>query len=274
MKKQATLLAGAFALLAAAVGPAAANPNDHEATRPYYEAAAKGNADAQVKLGTLYLKGTGVPQSDALALQWFLRAADKGHAEAQLALSGMFANGQGVARHDVLSYKWAALAESNAAEADVRQRAAEMVNLLARRMPEAELAEARRLAGISAGAPSTRAPAPAPEAALDVLEQPSPTFELAAKPAEPVRSYRPALESRRPAAEARQPTPEARRPVAETRQPATDPNKPETAPVERPRRESNAIRQAERRPGRLARVRAELEMAHRTVSLISFGRWQ
>jgi hypothetical protein len=65
-----------------------------------------------------------------------------------------------------------------------------------------------------------------------------------------------------------------RRPVAETRQPATDPNKPETAPVERPRRESNAIRQAERRPGRLARVRAELEMAHRTVSLIGFGRWQ
>jgi Sel1 repeat len=258
MKKQATLLAGALALLVA-VGPAAANPNDHEATRPHYAAAVQGNADAQVKLGTLYLKGDGVPQSDALALQWFLRAANKGHAEAQLALSGMFANGQGVARHDVLAYKWAALAESNAAAADVRQRAAEMVNLLARRMPEADLAEARRLAGISTSTPPSSA-APAPETALDVLEQPSPpAFELAAKTTEPVRSQRPA--------------PEPRRPVAETRQPATDANKPETAPVERPRREPSAIRPAERRPGRLAQVRAELEMAHRTVSLISFGSW-
>ena len=250
MKKPATLLAGALALLVAAVGSATANPHDHEATRPYYAAAAQGNADAQVKLGTLYLNGTGVPQSDALALQWFLRAANKGHAEAQLALSGMFANGQGVARHDVLAYKWAALAESNAAAADVRQRASEMVNLLARRMPEA---------------------------ALDVLEQPSPpTFELAAKTTspEPVRSQRPALEARRPAAESPRPVPEARRPVAETRQPSTDANKPEVAPAERQRREPSAIRPAERRPGRLAKVRAELEMAHRTVSLIGFGRWQ
>jgi len=277
MKKPATLLAGALALLVAAVGSATANPHDHEATRPYYAAAAQGNADAQVKLGTLYLNGTGVPQSDALALQWFLRAANKGHAEAQLALSGMFANGQGVARHDVLAYKWAALAESNAAAADVRQRASEMVNLLARRMPEAELAEARRLAGISSSAPASIAPAPAPEAALDVLEQPSPpTFELAAKTTspEPVRSQRPALEARRPAAESPRPVPEARRPVAETRQPSTDANKPEVAPAERQRREPSAIRPAERRPGRLAKVRAELEMAHRTVSLIGFGRWQ
>jgi hypothetical protein len=278
MKKQATLLAGALALLVAASGPATANPNDHEATRSHYAAAAQGNAEAQFKLGTIYLKGTGVPQSDALALQWFLRAANKEHAEAQLALSGMFANGKGVARHDVLAYKWAALAESNAAAADVRQRASEMVNLLARRMPESELAEARRLAGISASArPSTAAPVP--EAALDVLEQPSPTFELAAKTIEPVRSHRPALErraaaeARQPEGESRRPAPEPRRPVAETRQPATDANKPETAPIERPRREPSAIRAAERRPGRLAQVRAQLEMAHRTVSLISFGSW-
>jgi Sel1 repeat len=259
MKKQATMLAGALALLVAAVGSATANPNDHEAARPYYEAAAQGNADAQVNLGTLYLKGAGVPQSDTLAFQWFLRAANKGHCEAQLALSGMFANGQGVARHDVLAYKWAALAESNAAEADVRQRASEMVNLLARRMAEAELTEARRLAGISTDAPVSTAPAPAPEAALDVIEQPSPTFELAAKTTETVRSQRSA--------------PEARRPVAATRQASPDASKPETTPVERPRREPSAIRPAERRPGRLAKVRAELEMAHHTVSLISFGNW-
>jgi Sel1 repeat-containing protein len=266
MKTPATMFAGVLALLVAAVGPAAANPNDHEATRPHYAAAAQGNADAQFQLGTVYLKGTGVPQSEALAFQWFMRAANKGHADAQLALSGMFANGQGVPRHDVLAYKWAALAESNASAADVRQRASEMVNLLARRMPEAELAEARRLAGISTSA------APAPEAALDVLEQPSPpTFELAARTTEPVRSQRPTLEAKRPVAESRRPEV---RPVAETRQPSTDANKSESAPAERPRREPSVIRPAERRPGRLAEARAKLEMAHRTVSLIGFGRWQ
>ena len=166
MKKQAWMFAGTVAFVVATVGLAGANPNDYEATRPHYAAALQGNAHAQTKLGTLYLKGAGVPQSDALALQWFLRAAQNSHAEAQLALSGMFANGQGVVRHDVLAYKWARLAETNAGDPDVRQRAAEMVNLLARRMPEPELAEARKLAGTPAAETALAgAPAPVPESA-------------------------------------------------------------------------------------------------------------
>jgi hypothetical protein len=261
MKKQAWMLAGMLVLLAATAGPASANPADYEATRPHYVAALQGNADAQAKLGTLYQKGAGVPQSDALAFQWFLRAAQHNHAEAQLALSGMFANGQGVIRHDVLAYKWAALAETNAGEADVRRRAAEMINSLARRMPEPELAQARKLAGTSGPeAPLASAPAPVPESALD-LEQPS-TFELAAKTTspvpEPARSQQPATDSRRPAAESRQPP-------ADERKPAT---------TDQPRREPSDIRAAERRPGRLAQMREELEMAHRTLSLISFGGWE
>src|SRR5262245_39965551 len=171
MKKHAQVLSYAIFLAIAMTGfagAAPADPREHDGTRPYYAAAVQGNADAQAKLGALYLKGSGVPQSDGLALQWFLRAAEQNHAEAQLSLSTMFSNGQGVARHDVLAYKWASLAEANADDADLRRRALDMVNELARRMSERDVAEARKLA---------RMPVLTPE-------QPT-KFELAAKKTAP-----------------------------------------------------------------------------------------
>ena len=54
-----------------------------EVVRMITEAAEQGHAKAQCHLGTMYLYGHGVPQSDALAVEWFRKAADQGHAQAQ-----------------------------------------------------------------------------------------------------------------------------------------------------------------------------------------------
>jgi hypothetical protein len=256
MRKQVQVLSSAIILAIAVAGLAAAapaDPREYDAAKPYYAAAVQGDADAQAKLGALYAKGDGVPQSDTYAFQWFLRAAEQGHASAQLSLSGMFANGQGVARHDVLAYKWANLAEASAADPDVRQRAGEMLDLLARRMPESDLAEARNLVGAPQLASDTRRPAKVESPRVDVAK------------VEPVKAEPAKVE----------PTPEATRsePPRSERSLA-GPIKAETdsAGADRPRAEPAVIRPPERRPGRLARMRDELEMAHRTVSILA-GVW-
>jgi hypothetical protein len=263
MKKQARMLAGAILLIFATAGLAGADPadpRDYEAAQPYYADAVQGQADAQAKLGALYLNGTGVPQSDTYALQWFLRAAEQGHAQAQLALSGMFANGQGVARHDVLAYKWAWLAESNASDPDLRRRAGEMIDLLARRMPEAEMAAARGLIGLPTLASDARRPAKLEPAKVEPAN------------VEPVNAGAAKLEPVRPQS-AVNGTP--KRPEAARSEPATAEVKPatDTAGRDRLRPDPTVDRPAERRPGRLARMREELEKAHRTVSFIG-GMWK
>lgn len=52
-----------------------------------------GDARAQVQLGTLHYHGHGVPENDALALQWYDRAARQGHAQAQYLLANLYAFG-------------------------------------------------------------------------------------------------------------------------------------------------------------------------------------
>ena len=52
--------------------------------------------DAQFNLGTLYVKGQGVPQDYAEAVKWFRLAANQGHAGALHNLGVLSAGGQGV----------------------------------------------------------------------------------------------------------------------------------------------------------------------------------
>jgi hypothetical protein len=250
------MLTGAIIVAIAAGGlahAAPADPRDHDPARPHFAAAIQGNAEAQAALGTLYAKGEGVPRSDTYAFQWFLRAAQQDHAQAQLALSGMFANGQGVARHDVLAYKWAYLAETHAADADVRRRAGEMLDLLAGRMAEHEIAEARRLVGVPALASDARRPAKVEQEKLEPAK-------LGAVNAEPA--------TREPATEAWAPSAPAR-----SEQPAASSKAEVDGSANQARAEPAAMRPAERRPGRLARMREELEKAHRTLPIIDFNVW-
>ena len=111
------IILAAIALTMALAGPADGGPALRPAAERSYQAAVRGDPDAQADLAASYARGDGVPQSDALAFQWCLRAAGQGHAEAQLMLSGLFASGKGVPQDYVTAYKWASLAAANAAPA-------------------------------------------------------------------------------------------------------------------------------------------------------------
>ena len=90
----------AMALTVVMIGSAAAGstllPASERSYHDYYEAAVRGDPDAQASLAALYARDAGRPHADAYAFQWFMRAAGQGHAQAQLMLSEIFAAGKGV----------------------------------------------------------------------------------------------------------------------------------------------------------------------------------
>jgi TPR repeat protein len=56
--------------------------NYKDAFKEWTEAAQQGDVDAQYNLGCLYVRGEGVPQNRALAIEWFQRAADQDELDA------------------------------------------------------------------------------------------------------------------------------------------------------------------------------------------------
>lgn len=79
-------------------------------------AAAKGDANAAYKVGTVVLRGNAAKQDPVLALQWFLVAAQQGHAAAQAMVGSMYDGGHGTTRDDALAAHWygQAAAQGNA----------------------------------------------------------------------------------------------------------------------------------------------------------------
>jgi len=84
-----------------------------KAAEGYREAADRGNADAQDKLGSMYASGEGVPQDKAEAAKWFAKAAEgyreaaeRGNADAQYKLGGMYTSGSSVPRNYTEAVKW------------------------------------------------------------------------------------------------------------------------------------------------------------------------
>ena len=59
----------------------------------YRHLANKGEAWAMYSLGVAYAKGNGVPQSDDVALTWYMFAAEKGNIDAYLALGKLYSDG-------------------------------------------------------------------------------------------------------------------------------------------------------------------------------------
>jgi hypothetical protein len=133
----------AIALIMAMAGRADGGPALLPAAERSYQAAVRGDPDAQADLAASYARGDGVPQSDAFAFQWCLRAAAQGHAEAQLMLSGLFANGKGVPQDYVTAYKWASLAAASAREPDTLEKVVKTIRFLAPQLSDAEISEAR-----------------------------------------------------------------------------------------------------------------------------------
>ena len=117
-------------------------PQDDGQARTWYaKAAAQGQAKAQFSLGTLYFNGEGGAKDYQQALRWFRLAANQGEALAQTKLAIMYDDGEGVPKNKVQAYKWLSLAATNGDKS-----APMLLNLLAKEMTPAQIAEAKKLA--------------------------------------------------------------------------------------------------------------------------------
>lgn len=88
-----------------------------------FESAARGgDSESARNLGTMYEYGMSVAQDDHRAAEWFRRAADLGEPFAQFRLSVMYYKGEGVARDRVEAAKWWNVAMNNGQEWERRFR--------------------------------------------------------------------------------------------------------------------------------------------------------
>ncbi|MDD5273537.1 MAG: tetratricopeptide repeat protein [Methylovulum sp.] len=60
------------------------------------QAAGRGDAKAQAKLGAMYLLGNGLDKNEPLAVEWLLKAAKQGNVDAQVLVAALFDRGIGV----------------------------------------------------------------------------------------------------------------------------------------------------------------------------------
>ena len=93
------------ALLALGIGQAAW-ADDVPNLKKIVQRAEAGEADVQVVLGSMYLRGIGVRQSDQEAVRWYRKAAEQGQAEAQYNLCMMYYVGQGVNQDHEKAMEW------------------------------------------------------------------------------------------------------------------------------------------------------------------------
>ena len=98
-----------------------------------------GEARAQYDLGVMYDKGQGVPQSDAVAMQWYERAAAQGEPRAQYNLGLMYLNGQGVPPDLVTAYYWVSLSAGHG-----NQHAMDARDYISEKMSVEQIAEGKR----------------------------------------------------------------------------------------------------------------------------------
>jgi hypothetical protein len=82
----------------------AADP--HVAAQWYRQAATRGLAAAQYRLGTLLESGIGLARDEPAAALWYRQAAERGDADAQNALGVMLAQGRGGPRDEAAALDW------------------------------------------------------------------------------------------------------------------------------------------------------------------------
>ena len=117
-------------------------PQDHkEAARWYRMAAENGDATAQFNLGLLFFKGEGVRQDDQEAVHWFRQAAEQNHTSAQYNLAYMYYFGRGVLQDSVQAHMWLDLAARHG-----EKKPSTVRDLIALFLSQAQIAEAQRLA--------------------------------------------------------------------------------------------------------------------------------
>jgi len=103
-------------------------------------AAEQGDANAQCKLGLLYVDGKGVEENNEAAVKWFTLAAKQGYAQAQINLGFLYEYGNGIARDDIRAYMWYHLSDHNG-----NQRSAKNKEQIANRMTSTQIAKALKM---------------------------------------------------------------------------------------------------------------------------------
>ena len=111
------------------------------ALREWGPLAKQGLASAQTLLGEMYANGVGVPQDYSTAHKWFSLAAEQGFAPAQFNLGLMYANGEGVIQDNLYAHMWWNIAASQGNENATNNR-----DIVAKRMPPADISAAQKLA--------------------------------------------------------------------------------------------------------------------------------
>ena len=107
----------------------------------FRQAAIAGSVDAMSNLGNMYLSGLGTPRDLEQAYVWHLKAAEAGDPQSQSVIATMLFKGLGVAADPKAALMWYYRAKANGLVDD------EMEVELVKQLSEAEVAEARRLAG-------------------------------------------------------------------------------------------------------------------------------
>ena len=108
-------------------------PADKGRARRYFNYAASyfGDAEAQYRLATMYLSGTGGDKDPRQAVRWYKLAARKGHPAAQAELGRLLYQGIGVDRDPVHGLMWLSVAQINGKDDPVIQAMHEEVFSLA-----------------------------------------------------------------------------------------------------------------------------------------------
>lgn len=111
------------------------------AVRWLTEAARQNHPQAQAELGTMYRLGRGVPEDPKEAARWLTAAASAGVGIAQLSIGRMYRDGVGVERNLVEAYAWFSAAGANSVMDGLAYRAE-----IARQMSPEQIAEGKQRA--------------------------------------------------------------------------------------------------------------------------------
>lgn len=95
--------------------------NLNKAVQLFAQAAEQGNRDAQYNVGLAHLRGHGAELNLAKAYQWFVRAAEQGDAGAQYNIGVMLWNGEGTEKNMPLAMAWFTLAAEAGDAASIEQ---------------------------------------------------------------------------------------------------------------------------------------------------------
>ena len=106
--------------------------------------AGNGDSEAQYELGWRHALGMEAPLDDDIALRWLNEAADSGHMLAQNNLGARYYTGDGVDQDLKAAYHWFYLAASQG-----DRKAGKNLDVIAKKLPEADLAECRAAVGAS-----------------------------------------------------------------------------------------------------------------------------